>query len=153
LLDSSSCSPSSLTSLTASSRSWTKARVSFTWSVKHHMRSWSPAGNIKTSAPSSAQLRKWQHCECAICSSASCCRTANISRAASPMPAFYVHLGAGASTTWWMRWIWSVVGLSLITRHTRQRYEFPRSSIGVPMKSGGSLEPTARSIVHRVLGK
>jgi hypothetical protein len=34
-----------------------------------------------------------------------------------------------------------------------QRYEFPRSSLGVLMKSGGSLEPSARSTVCRVLGK
>jgi hypothetical protein len=43
--------------------------------------------------------------------------------------------------------------LSQITTCTHQRYEFPRSSLGVPMKSGGSLEPSARSMVRRVLEK
>jgi hypothetical protein len=82
-LDSSSCSPSSLTSLTASSRSWTKAQVNFTWLVKHPMQSWSLAGSTTASAPSSAQLGKWRYCECTICSSTSWRRTTNTSRAAS----------------------------------------------------------------------
>jgi hypothetical protein len=34
-----------------------------------------------------------------------------------------------------------------------QRYEFPRSSLRVSMKSEGSLEPSARRMVCRVLGK
>jgi hypothetical protein len=33
------------------------------------------------------------------------------------------------------------------------RYEFPRSSLRVPMKSGGSVEPSARSTIRRVLRK
>jgi hypothetical protein len=42
----------------------------------------------------------------------------------------------------------------LIDHHTYMpKYEFPRSSLGVPMKSGGSLEPSTRSMVRRVLEK
>jgi hypothetical protein len=51
-LDSSSYSPSRLTSLTDSSRSQTKTRVSLTWSVKHPMWSRSAAGITTASAPS-----------------------------------------------------------------------------------------------------
>jgi hypothetical protein len=90
----------------------TKARVNFTWSVKHPMWSWSLAGSTIASAPCLARLGKWWCYERAICWSASCYRTTNTSRAASLMPALNVHLGAGASTTWRMRWIWSVIGLS-----------------------------------------
>jgi hypothetical protein len=35
----------------------------------------------------------------------------------------------------------------MITR-TCQRYEFPESSLGTPMKSGGSLYPNAKSSVR-----
>jgi hypothetical protein len=84
-LDSSSCSPSRLTSLMASSRSQTKARVSFTWSVKHLMWSQSLAGITTTLAPSWAQLGKWWYCDCSICSSVSCHSSTKASRAASSL--------------------------------------------------------------------
>jgi hypothetical protein len=83
----------------------------FTWSGKHPLRSWSLTGNTTASAPSWARLGKWRFCECSIHSFASCRRTAKASHAASLMPPSNVHLDVEASTTWWMRWIWSVVGL------------------------------------------
>jgi hypothetical protein len=82
-LHSSSCSPSRLTSLTASSRSQTKAGVSFTWSAKHPMWSRSPTGITTASAPSRARLGKWRYCDCSICSSASYHSSAKASRGLS----------------------------------------------------------------------
>jgi hypothetical protein len=108
----SSCSPSRLTSLTASSRSQTKARVNFTWSVKHLMWSQSPTSITTASASSRARLGKWRYCDCSICSSASYRSSAKASHTPSLMPPSNVHLGVVASTTWRMRWIWSIVGLS-----------------------------------------
>jgi hypothetical protein len=37
--------------------------------------------------------------------------------------------------------------------YIHQMYEFPRSSLGTLTKSEGLLYPSARSTVHRVLGK
>jgi hypothetical protein len=136
----------------ASSRSQTKARVSFTWSVKNPMWSRSPVSITTTSAPYLARLEKWQYCDCSICSSASC-HSAKASHVASLMPPSNVHLGVVASITWWMQRIWSVVGLSEMFTRTHQRYEFSQSSLRTPMKSEGSLYPNGRSTVRRVLGK
>jgi hypothetical protein len=97
-LDFSSCSPSRLTSLTALSRSQTKARVSFTWSVKHLMWSQSPTGITTASAPSQTRLGKWWYCDCSICSFASYRSNAKASCATSLKPPSNVHLGVVAST-------------------------------------------------------
>jgi hypothetical protein len=42
---------------------------------------------------------------------------------------------------------------NIVVDALRRRYEFPRSSLGTPTKSGGSLYPSARSTVRRVLRK
>jgi hypothetical protein len=96
---SSSCSPSRLTSLTASSRSRTKARVNFTWSAKHPMWSRSPVGITTASAPSQVRLGKWRYYDCSICSSASCYSSSKASHAASLMPPSNILLGVVTSTT------------------------------------------------------
>jgi hypothetical protein len=98
-LDFSSCSPSRLTSLIASSSSRTKGQVSFTWSMKHPMWSRSPAGITIALASSQAWLRKWQYCDCSICSFASCRSNTKASCAASRMPPSNVHLSVVATTT------------------------------------------------------
>jgi hypothetical protein len=76
------------------------------------LESQSPTGITTTSTPSQAPLGKCWYCDCSICSSASCHSSAKASHVTSLMPPSNVDLSGVASTTWRLRQIWSVVGLS-----------------------------------------